>query len=168
MTILRWLIQNFESGDNVWVRPSPIENIWKQGVIIHNVVGVPDSFIIEINCQQYWWIERNKTFSPSRGDDGVVEGATGNQHAEEQDGTDNKTDRLQQRPALKFPELPTQATLHSDFEMLSEIYMYVQVAQCCIDICRPDASWQPQVLFNLIINGDTVWKSDQNSCLIEL
>ena len=44
---------NFELGNNVWVRLSPIENSWKQGIIICNVVGVPDSFIIEINGQQY-------------------------------------------------------------------------------------------------------------------
>ena len=59
----------------------------------------------------------NITFSPLRGDDSVVEGATGNQHAEEEDGTENRTDRLQPRPALKFPKLPIQATLHSDFKM---------------------------------------------------
>ena len=40
---------SFEPGDNVWVHLSPIENVWKQGVVIHNVVGVPDSFIVEIN-----------------------------------------------------------------------------------------------------------------------
>ena len=44
---------NFEPGDNVWVCLSLIENSWKQGVIIQNVVGVPDSFIIKINGQQY-------------------------------------------------------------------------------------------------------------------
>ena len=44
---------NFEPGDNVWVCLSPTENSWKQEVIIHNVVGVLDSFIIEINGQQY-------------------------------------------------------------------------------------------------------------------
>ena len=72
--------------------PSPIENTWKQGVVICSVVGVPDSFIVEINGQQY---RRNKcyiTFSPPRGDDAAVGGATGNQHAEEQVGTENKTD----------------------------------------------------------------------------
>ena len=36
----------FEPGDYVWICLSPIENVLKQGVIIHNVVGVPDSFII--------------------------------------------------------------------------------------------------------------------------
>ena len=85
---------NFEPGDSVWVCLSPIENTWKQGVIICNVVGVPDSFIMEINSQQY---RRNKcdiTFSPPKGNDGAVGGATGSQHAEEQVGTENKTDRL--------------------------------------------------------------------------
>ena len=32
---------NFEPGDNVWVCLSPIENSWKQGVIIRDVVGSP-------------------------------------------------------------------------------------------------------------------------------
>ena len=99
----------------MWVCLSPIENTWKQGIIIRSVADVPDSFIVEINRQQY---RRNKcdiTFSPPKDDDGVVGGATGNQHAEEQVGTENKTDRL--RPTLKFPKLPTQATLHSDFKM---------------------------------------------------
>ena len=44
---------NFEPGDNVWVCLSPIENSWKQGVVKCDVVGVPDSFVIKINGQQY-------------------------------------------------------------------------------------------------------------------
>ena len=85
---------NFEPGDNVWVRPSPIENSWKQGVIIHSVVGVPDSFVIKINGQQYQRNKHDITFSPPRGNDDLV-GATGSQHAaEEQDGTKSRTDRL--------------------------------------------------------------------------
>ena len=108
---------NFESGDNVWVHLSPIENTWKQGIINRNVVGVPGSFVVEINGQQY---RRNKldiTFSPPKGNYGVVGDATGNQHAGEQVGTENKTDRLRLRPTLKFPKLPTQAMVHSDFQM---------------------------------------------------
>ena len=85
---------NFEPGDNVWVCLSPIENTWKQGVIIRSVVGVPDSFIVEINGQQYRRNKHDITFSPPKGDDSAVGGATGNQHAEEQVGTENKTDRL--------------------------------------------------------------------------
>ena len=37
---------NFEPGDNVWVCLSPLENVWKQGVIICSVVGVTASFVI--------------------------------------------------------------------------------------------------------------------------
>ena len=83
---------NFEPGDNVWVCLSPIEDSWKQGVIIHSVVGVPDSFIVEINGQQYQQNKCDITFSPPRGDDGDVGGTTGNQHAKEQE--ENRTDRL--------------------------------------------------------------------------
>ena len=80
---------NFEPGDNVWVCLSLLENVWKQGIIIHSVVGVPDSFVIEINGQEYQQNKCNITFSPPRGDDDVV-GATGSEHAaEEQDGTEN-------------------------------------------------------------------------------
>ena len=59
-----------------------------------NVVGVPDSFVIKINGQQYRQNKCDITFSPPKGDDGVVEGATGSQHAKEQDGTGKRTDRL--------------------------------------------------------------------------
>ena len=108
---------NFEPGDGICVCLSPIENTWKQGVIIHNVVGVPDSFVVEINSQQHRRNKRDITFSPPKGDDSVVWGATGYQHAEEQVGTENKTNRLRPRPTLQFPRVPTQAMLHSDFEM---------------------------------------------------
>ena len=108
---------NFEPGDGVWVHLSQIENTWKQGVIIHNVVGVPNSFVVEINGQRYRRNKHDITFSPPKDNDSVVGGATGNQHAEEQVGTENKTDRLRPIPTLKFPKIPTQATLHSDFEM---------------------------------------------------
>ena len=80
------------------------------------MVGVPDSFIIKINGQQYQQNKCDITFSLSKGNDGVVEGVTGSQHAKEQDGTENRTDRFSN-------------------VMQSEIYMYVQVAQCRIDVC---------------------------------
>ena len=86
---------NFEPGDNVWVRLNPIENVWKQGVVIRDVVGVPDSFVVEINDgQQYWRNKHDITFSPPRGHDGAVGGTTVSQHAEEQDGTESRTGRL--------------------------------------------------------------------------
>ena len=44
---------NFNAGDRVWVCLSPIDNTWKQGIVIYSVVGVPDSFVVEINSQQY-------------------------------------------------------------------------------------------------------------------
>ena len=63
-------------------------------IIICSLVGVPDSFVIEINGQQYQRNKHNITFSPPRSDDDVV-GATGSQHAaEEHVGTENRSDRL--------------------------------------------------------------------------
>ena len=83
------------------------------------MVGVPDSFVVEINGQQYRRNKHGITFSPPKDDDGgAVGGTSGNQHAEEQVGTENKTDRLRPRPTLKFPRIPTEETLHSDFNLL--------------------------------------------------
>ena len=108
---------NFESGDSVRVHLSPIDNTLKQGVIICSVVEVPDSFVVEINGQQYRRNKQDITFSAPKDDDGVVGGASGNQYTEEQVRTENKTDRLRPRPTLKFPKIPTQVMLQSDFEM---------------------------------------------------
>ena len=52
----------------MWVHLSPIENTWKQGIIICSVVGVPDSFVVEINGQQYRRDKHDITFSPPKGD----------------------------------------------------------------------------------------------------
>ena len=103
---------NFQEGDGIWVCLNPIDNTWKQGVIIRQVVGVPDSFMVETNGQQYGQNKHDITFSPPKDNDG---GPIGTQHAREHDGTENKTDRLRPRPVLKFPRVPTQATLHTDF-----------------------------------------------------
>ena len=81
------------------------------------MVGVPDSFIVEINDQQYRRNKSDITFNPAKSNNSVVGGATDSQHAEEQVGTENKTDGLRPRPTLKFLKLPTQAMLHLDFEM---------------------------------------------------
>ena len=81
---------NFEPSDNVWVHLSPTENSWKQGTIIHSVVGVPDSFIVEINNgQQYRQNKCDITFSPPKCNDSAVGGATGNQCAKEKE--ENRT-----------------------------------------------------------------------------
>ena len=65
--------------------PKPINNTWKQGVVIRQVVGVPDSLVVKVNGQQY---RRNKcdvTFSVPIDDDGGTMGAGDTQHAREQD-----------------------------------------------------------------------------------
>ena len=98
-------------------RSQPIDKPVNSANTPNYVVGISDLFVVEINGQQYRRNKHDITFSPPKDNDGVVGGATGNQHAEEQVGTENKTDRLRPRPTLKFPKLPTQATLHSDFEM---------------------------------------------------
>ena len=80
-------------------------------------MGVPDSFVVEINGQQYRQNKCDVTFSPPKNEDSALGGAIGNQHAKEQAGTETRTDRLRPRPVLKFPRVPMQAMLHSDFEM---------------------------------------------------
>ena len=79
---------NYEAGKGRWVHLSEIDKTWKQGTVVRTVVGVPDSFIVEINGQQYRRNKHDITFSPPKNyDDGAVWGASGNQHAKEQIGT---------------------------------------------------------------------------------
>ena len=107
---------NFEAGDNVWVCLNSTDNTWKQGMVIRQVVGIPDSFVVEVNGQQYRQNKCDITFGVLVEDDNGAMDVGNAQHAEEQDGTENKTDRLRPRPVLKLPRVPTQATLHSDFD----------------------------------------------------
>ena len=116
----------------MWVCLSPIENTWKQGVIIRNVVGVPVSFIVEINGQQYGRNKCDITFSSPKGDDSVVGGATGNQHAKEQVGTENKTDRLRPKTNSKVPKASNSSNITIRFSNVIQKYMYVRVAHCAV------------------------------------
>ena len=68
------------------------------------------------------------TFNPPKGDDSVVGGATSNQHAEEQGGTENKTDRLRPRPILSSQSFQLKQCCIQIFKCNLKIYMYVQVA----------------------------------------
>ena len=65
---------DFQEGDAVWIHLSPIDTRWKKGVMIRQVVGVPDSFVVDVHGQQY---RRNKgditSGNPNPNDtDGVV------------------------------------------------------------------------------------------------
>ena len=42
-----------QEGDSCWARLDPTENVWSKGIIIRKVIGVPDSFVEEVDGCRY-------------------------------------------------------------------------------------------------------------------
>ena len=98
-------------GDVCYARLNPIEKVWKKGFVIRKVIGIPDSYVVEVDGCKYCHNKCDLTFSPpdnesdSHPDDHDVLMATG------------VMPTLCPRPQLKFPKLPVQATQQKDFDL---------------------------------------------------
>ena len=44
-----------DDGDFCYVRVNPNENVWEKGLVIRKVVGVPDSYVVEVDGHRYCW-----------------------------------------------------------------------------------------------------------------
>ena len=106
----------FESneGNVCYARLNPMEKIWEKGFVVRKVVGVPDSYVAEVNGCRYHRNKCDLTLSPpddnndesdSHPDDHDVPVATG------------VMPTLHPRPQLKFPKLPVQATQQKNFSL---------------------------------------------------
>ena len=91
-----------------------MENVWEKGFIVRKVIGVPDSYVMEVDGHRYCRNKHDLTLSPpddnnnesdSHSDDHDVPMATG------------VMPTLHPRPQLKFPKLPVQATQQKDFDL---------------------------------------------------
>ena len=40
-------------GDSCYVRINPNENVWEKGLVVRKVVGVPDSYVVEVDGPRY-------------------------------------------------------------------------------------------------------------------
>ena len=93
-------------------------NVWHKGTVLRKVIGVPDSYVIDVDGQ-YRWNKRDLTLVPP---------STGNEESDESDGDSHQDDQeqpmraavrptLHLRQTLKFPRLPVQATEQKDFKL---------------------------------------------------
>ena len=101
-------------GNVCYARFNPMENVWEKGFVVRKVVGVPDSYLVEVDGHRYRPNKHDFTLSPpdnnndesdSHLDDHDVPMATG------------VMPTLCPRPQLKFPKLPVQATQQKDFNL---------------------------------------------------
>ena len=94
-------------------------NVWHKGTVLRKVIGVPNSYVIEVDGHHYRWNKRDLTLVPP---------STRNEESDESDGDSCHNDweqsmRAVVRPTLclrqtpKFPRLPVQATQQKDFKL---------------------------------------------------
>ena len=101
-------------GGCSYARLNPMENVWEKDFIVRKVIGVPDSYVVEVDGCRYRHNKCDLTLSPpdnnnnesdSHPDDHDVPMATA------------VMPTLHPRHQLKFPKPPIQATQQKDFNL---------------------------------------------------
>ena len=103
-----------QAGDSCYARLNPMENVWEKGFIVRKVIGVPDSYVVEVDGCRYHCNEHDLTLSPP--DDNNNESYS---HFDDQDVpmATGVMPTLCPRPQLKFPKLLVRATQQKDFNL---------------------------------------------------
>ena len=102
-----------------YIHIDPNVNVWHKGTVLRKVIGVPDSYVIDVDGHHYHQNKRDLT---------LVLASTGNEESDESDGDSHQDDREQAmravvrptlclRQTLKFPRLPVQVTQQKDFKL---------------------------------------------------
>ena len=114
-------VRRFEpnDGDFCYVRINPSENVWEKGLVIRKVIGVPDSYVVEVDGHRYCHNKHDLTLTPpSVNNDDVDESESDNHQANYSVPMARAMmPTLHPRSQLKFPKLPVQATQQKDFEL---------------------------------------------------
>ena len=97
---------NPKDGDVCYVHIDPNINVWYKGTVLRKVIGVPDSYVIDVDGHQYRRNKRDLT---------LVSPSTSHQDDQEQPMRATVRPTLHLRQTLKFPRLPVQATEQKDF-----------------------------------------------------
>ena len=100
-------------GDSCYARLNPVENIWEKGFIVIKVIGVPDSYVVEVDGCRYCYNKCDLTLSPLENDD------KSDSHPDDHDVpmATGVMSILHPKPQLKFPKLPVQVTQQKDFNL---------------------------------------------------
>ena len=109
-------VRRFEPdySDFCYVRINPNETVWEKGLVIRMVIGVPDSYVVEVDGHRYCRNKRDLTLVPPSDDNDESDG-----HQTDHDVPMARAvmPTLCPRPELKFPKLPVQATQQKDFDL---------------------------------------------------
>ena len=102
-----------QKGDFCYARLNPMENVWEKGFIVRKVIGVLDSYVMEVDGCRYHW---NKCDLILRHPD---DNGESDSHSSDHDVpmATEVMPTLHPRPQLKFHKLPVQATQQKDFNI---------------------------------------------------
>ena len=88
--------------------------MWGKGLVVRKVIGVPDSYVVEVDGRRYHCNKYDLALSPPDDNDSVSD----NYHADHNVPKARAVmPTLCSRPQLKFPKLPVQATQQKDFNL---------------------------------------------------
>ena len=90
-----------------------MENVWQKGFIVRKVIGVPDSYVVEIDGHRYHCNKCDLTLSPPENDNR----SDSHFHDHDVSMATGVMPTLYPRPHLKFPKLPVQAYKQKDFDL---------------------------------------------------
>ena len=91
-----------------------MENVWEKGFVVRKLVGIPDSYVVEIDSHRYHRNKRDLTLSLPDDNNDEGDSHPDDQHVPMVTGV---MPTLRPRPQLKFPKLPAQATQQKDFNL---------------------------------------------------
>ena len=114
-----------DDGDFCYVRVNPNENEWEKGLVIRKVIGVPDSYVMEVDGHGYRRNKLNLTLVPPNDDNDDKSESDSHQAGHGVPMARALMPTLHLRPQLKFSKLPVHATQQKD----SIITLYVYIVQ---------------------------------------
>ena len=116
-THVRWF--DPQDGDHCYIRINPNLNEWVKGTIVRQVIGVPNSFVVDVDGHKYRQNKRDITLIPPKSSDSDSNESGGDDHQDEhtQPMRDVVKPTLCLRPTIKFPRLPVQAMSQKDFQL---------------------------------------------------
>ena len=98
--------RRFEPQGDFCYALNPMENVWEKGFIVGKMIGVPDSYVVEVDGCSYHCNKHDLTLRHPD-DDGECDSHSNVHDVPMVTGV---MPTFRPRPQLKFPKLPVQAT----------------------------------------------------------
>ena len=88
------------------MQDNPMENVWEKGLKVRKVIGVPDSYVVEVDGCRYHHNKCDLTLSPPDKNDDESDSHSNDQGVPMATGV---MPALHLRSQLKFPKIPVEA-----------------------------------------------------------